>query len=567
MDEQGNRMTGAPASTPTSRSERPASSVPRRPEGLSSGTPCHYADTESRAPWHPTLVPGSSTSSFGRLPRTNRTTFLLAMLLLVIPFAMAVGSILDNDMWFMLATGEEIVQNGFPYTNPFMFHLDCSIVIQQWIPCVALYLSYSLLGYMGIGILVLALFALLTFLTCRLAALYFTRGNRDVMLVVVAVLMGMLVSYISARPSEWSMLLIVGELYVLEKYRRTNDRRYLLLLPLISILHSNIHASMWVLCFAFAIPYLFKGLPRCLSSLYAFKRYDYDRRWLLVAIAAMAIVGLINPYGVSGVMYLVNSFGAADYRSQISEMSPIKIWSSYGFIIATLSVVCLYEIGHRRRAARIALSDILIFLGTAVVSCTYIRNYWFIVLGAMPLLFEAFGAVRLPRVFHLSGLELLRDGPIKRAVLVVVFMVLVVIFVGKPLSADGDYTPTDSSMTPVKAIEYLDAHGVDTSSAKIFNHFNSGGYLEWNGYLCFMDPRPELWNSGITGQLTDYYYEYVDATLGSITSSSIIDEYGFDYLIVDHNSNMEKALKVDSDYTVLVDASTYSLWGRTSTAS
>ncbi len=487
------------------------------------------------------------------------------MLLLVIPFAMAVDSILDNDMWFMLATGREIVQSGFPYTNPFMFHPDCAIVIQQWVPCVALYLAYSLLGYVGIGVLVLALFALLAFLTCKLASLFFARDNHDVMLVVVAILMSMLVSYISARPSEWSMILIVGELYVLEKYRRTNDKRYLLLLPLISIFHSNMHASMWVLCFAFAVPYLLSGLPRRLSSLYTFKRYDYDRRWLFAAIVAMAIVGLINPYGVNGVMYLVNSFGSADYRSQISEMNPIKIWSFYGFVIASLSAICLYEIGRRRHAATIALSDVLIFAGTALVSCTYIRNYWFIVLGAMPILFEALGAVRLPRISNLLGFEVLRDGPVKRAAILIIFALLIAIFVGRPLDEERDYVPTDSSMTPVEAIEYLDANGVDKGSVRIFNHFNSGGYLEWNGYRCFMDPRPELWDSGITGQSVDYYQEYVDATLGSITSSSIIDEYDFDYLIVDHNSNMEKALDVDPDYTVLVDEGTYSLWGRTST--
>ena len=86
-------------------------------------------------------LPSSDIKLSQRRPKAD---FFLSIIGIVAIVGILVPSVYDgydNDIWFILASGREIVQNGFPYTNPWSVYSDLSIVIHQWLPYVLLYLS------------------------------------------------------------------------------------------------------------------------------------------------------------------------------------------------------------------------------------------------------------------------------------------------------------------------------------------------------------------------------------------------------------------------------------------
>ena len=39
----------------------------------------------------------------------------------------------DNDLWFILGSGRFVLENGFPYTEPFTMHENINFVLEQWL--------------------------------------------------------------------------------------------------------------------------------------------------------------------------------------------------------------------------------------------------------------------------------------------------------------------------------------------------------------------------------------------------------------------------------------------------
>ena len=124
----------------------------------------------------------------------------------------------------------------------------------------------------------------------------------------------------------------------------------------------------------------------------------------------------------------------------------------------------------------------------------------------------------------------------------------------------------DTSSLPSSAMDYLDQYtqdqGIEKGSLKIYNSFNSGGYLEWRGYKVFMDPRPELWEPNITGVDRHYYQEFVDFAHGAIYSSDVVSEYDFDFLIVESGSDLATYLRKSDSYETVCSGSGYQVWAK-----
>jgi len=55
----------------------------------------------------------------------------------------------DSDMTWLVATGRYITENGFPKVNPFIWHEDYRIVIENWIPAIINFEIYKM-GYCGL---------------------------------------------------------------------------------------------------------------------------------------------------------------------------------------------------------------------------------------------------------------------------------------------------------------------------------------------------------------------------------------------------------------------------------
>ena len=58
----------------------------------------------------------------------------------------------NNDLWFLIATGREILENGIPFENPFALHDGMRMVVQQWLLASELYVVKDAFGMQGLAV-------------------------------------------------------------------------------------------------------------------------------------------------------------------------------------------------------------------------------------------------------------------------------------------------------------------------------------------------------------------------------------------------------------------------------
>lgn len=466
------------------------------------------------------------------------------------------GTAYDNDIWFIMATGEEIVKNGIPYTNPFSLHEGMGIVVQQWLSCVISYLIYGAGGFVGLGIWTLFLFAILVFSFYRVSRMIRddSYGSEMIMLVFLP-LVPILSTYASVRPHLYTMIAFVWIVGLLTAYRRTSKLAYIVPLPFIVALHVNFHASMAPFDIVIMVCYLIPDLLKPLHERgYLLKigciEWDYKRIPLLIVTVASILALLANPYFIDGALYVVRSLGTASYRDYISEMNPLVPASHWIYIMVSLFVIVTAISLGAQGSKRINFPLLLLVVGTSALSFTQIRNLW---LGP---LFCAFYLVSIGA--HHSILLFARAKAAKIlswavAALGAIGCCLLIAFEAPALQAQ----PENDSSTPVAAIDYLDEIGADKDKTRILNFFNSGGYFEYRGYKVVMDPRPELWAPSITGLSFNYYEEFVDMTMGDTYIDDYIAKYDLNVYVVDKTDASVDIFKDQEVYLEISGGSDY----------
>lgn len=470
---------------------------------------------------------------------------------LVAGFAMYnYGGAQDNDMWWLFATGREIVNNGIPYMNPFSVWDDQAVVLQQWIPAVVSYLIYNTFGFMGIGVMV----ALLTFALAMVAVAFartVSKQGAEVAWVLAAIVIGCASAYLSVRPQVWSMIAYLCVLIVMEKYRQSGKKKYLLWLPVIMAIHMNFHMSLALFDLVIVGAYL---LPSSLSGSVKDKFGDYNRLAIVAALVAMALASCLNPYGIDGALYLVNSIDAASYQDYISEMGAMVPWGkSWGVCIVALIVVGGAAIG-RNGFKHIDLPLSAMFVLTCVMSFQHIRNVWLVAIFAYALFMRS--CIYNPISFR-TKYKLLQDDPPKLAVSCVLFAVIIGLGAFN-MTDQLMREPEDSASTPIVAADWLDENA--DGKVNVFTHFNTGGYLEWRGYKVAMDARPELWNDKITKNGEDRYFEYVDMSKEDLSCGDYMDNKTFDYMIVNTDAALYRYLLGSISFDKVLDGDGYVLF-------
>lgn len=449
----------------------------------------------------------------------------------------------DGDTFFLLATGREIVKNGIPYENPFHITPGLQIVVQQWLFCVITYLFYFLGNVHGLFIMTLLITALNGIMYWKIAKLKGLDGN--IALITILLFFVLYCDYLTVRPNNLTVLLLLLQIYFTEKYVETGKKRWLAWLPLIMIVEANVHIAVWFIHILFMLPYIVP--PFDLGKL-RFLKVEYKIRNLVITSLAMVVSTICNPYGLDGVLYLVHSYTDELRNAGIAEMQPTMLISSFGLLLQYGLIVILLAAANKKK---LSSPTIYLFIGTFILGAVTYRNNNYFSIAFLILVFEVLAQIDFTEVFALLS---------KMNVLVCV------LFLGLSLYGLYEaYTEYNTSMTkdrlvaPVKAVEYLNENAGRDS--RIFTEFNSGGYLAWNGYQIYMEARPELYFKAINKK-ADVFAEYEEVT-GQISPERFDEfqnQYQFEYYIVGNWNPLGTHLEYDDDFEMVLEADEYKIW-------
>ena len=286
----------------------------------------------------------------------------------------------DNDGYFILASGEYISNHGIPKINPFCIVENLKIIIQQSPWAVYCYQIYHNFVNMGLYISCVLLCVLNIFALYKLSKL--KNVNTTFSILFLLFIFALNSVFCSIRPTMVTTFLLTLEIYILEKYKKENNKKILLFLILISFFEINMHAAIWIFHFVFILPYI---VPPIKNPFIKFKEWNYHILPIILVTIPMFLVGFLNPYGLDGMLYLVYSFGDKLKNAGIKEMQPYNLNDIFGITIVVVTFIILFLISKKKE---LAVEPFYIFCGTTLMGFMYRRNQIYFFLGLICIVFE-----------------------------------------------------------------------------------------------------------------------------------------------------------------------------------
>lgn len=489
------------------------------------------------------------------------------------------------DTRFVMNLGQYVLEHDFPHIDPFTVHENLQLVAQQWLSGVIFWDAYKNFGVDGLLIVDGICAVTLILIYWRLCL--FVSGDNKVLSFALSFIIGFLIApVIVPRPHILSTVLLLIEVFFLEKFTRTENAKFLIPLPLLSIVLVNLHAAVWLMSLVVCLPFLFV------------KNFRHIK-FLLAAMVGIALCGLINPYGVDAMTYVFRSYGIDKINASIAEMltpSAHNIDGKFFYIFETFLIFSLAKfkvpwryiflsggitfmaIMHGRnvilfyllatfplayiwcdfslekfklkRMSMTILYLLLILLNTVIT--TVLLNEYLAELS-LPLEIILFATI----VFVLYILLLLKiEGrilhpailPQKNLSLFVTFFIISGIFIA---ALNTNKTKPDETFTD--AIKFL-LRTERPENISLYVNQGIGGLTGSFGIKYYIDSRSEVFLPANNGQ-KDIFEEYCDFTSGKIYYKDFFNRYNFTHIILTNESEfLFSQLSDDKNFRVIYES-------------
>lgn len=385
---------------------------------------------------------------------------------------------ITQDLGRHIKTGEIIVQtHTVPKTNLYSYtYPDFPFINHHWGSEVVFFVAYQLGGYSAT--------LLLTFFASIIAflLLYWYSYKAKVSFLALSLVsflsLGMLVERTDVRPEAFSMLLFALYLVILFTNRKDPTKWLYVLIPL-QLLWTNLH-----IYFAIGILTIGLFLVDALFSFFIAKTKNKETRKhilsLCIVFVASSLVSLLNPHGVSGVLYPLRVFD--NYGYSIEENQNIfflwELFQKRTIVFFWISLVAFFTV-MSIRVKQTHLIGWLLGIVFAVLAIQAIRNFPLFVF-----------AIFIPFTYQLSALLKPIEKHSKVFLLLSIFLFILFFW---QISAVLQVKPFGFTTPPgaANAVDFMERNNL---KGPLFNNFDIGSYLIFRLYpseKVFVDGRPE----------------------------------------------------------------------------
>lgn len=438
---------------------------------------------------------------------------------------------IDNDFWFTIKEGEYVINNGFPNVVPFTIYDNLNFIYQSYGAGVIFSFIYKLLGTYGILFFVIFILIIMTYFYYRLC-MKVSNNNENISILVTVITMSLLaINYITTRPQIFTYLNLIIVLYIMELYSNTNNRKYLYILPIISLIQSNIHCMFFFMLIIFMLSYIFNNSK------------EYEIKPILVTMLFMILTGLINPYGINNLLYVFNSYGQNILEKTIKELQPLSFSSLFGKI--HIFIILIIYILYFKSRKKIPIRYLLLLFGTTYLAFDTLRGVSLFIIGSF------FPLVYLYK--DIPNIDISKYIPkiIKVLITIILFIISLIII----------FTPRNYYPDAKEPIDYL-VNNYIISDIKLYTSFSDGSYAVYKGIKCSMDPRAEVFLKKNNHKF-DIYKEYYDLQSGIIDYNEYLKKYNYTHLLINKKDYLYNKLEKNSyNYIVIKEYKNYKIYIR-----
>lgn len=417
----------------------------------------------------------------------------------------------NQDIWFMLNNGKYLVENGtFPTKEFITIHNDYTVLIEKWITCVLFYSIYSVFGMIGLEIFKIVL------IWCIIGLIYYIMRKRTeyYFIPVLFIITACIPSLIQKRPTLLSLILLLVEYILLEKYTETKNIKILLWFPVLAVIMMNVHSTYYIWYFIIAFPYLFQNLLYNEINRSVIKQeLKYSLYLLISGIISFIALGL-NPYGYTSVINTLKQMRIPELGKYVNEL---QLPTMGGSVIALLCLcaiivfsICLY-LNRKKMPIRDIILPIIIFI---IFIRAGVRNY---------IYFIIFTSLVMVKYFDIKVYKKL--VPISISVILLIFSSASAL---KSYTVHNEIQDTIESNVP--------------KGTTVFANPDLGSWLGFNGYKTYMDTRFEIY-SDVINEVENTFTEYIKAT-----PKELQDRYNFDYYILLKQNKLRTLIDLTTDF-------------------
>ncbi len=451
--------------------------------------------------------------------------FIALGFLTILLFAYS-GGIKGNDFWWHVKVGEWIVENGrIPTTDIFSWYgmgKELPWTAHEWLSDVIFYEILQVAGQGGVYYFSLFSAALMGFLILYEVRSYVER-NLPIAIAFFVTLAVVLSIFFYGRPHLFSFFLLFFELKILYGYWKGNNWKCLFGLPVVGCLWSNLHGGSSNMAYILCGVFLFAGI--CKFDIGRLSAKPMERiAWfrLLGAFVATVLSVFVNPIGFSVLTFPYSSMGSDIMMRMISEwMSPDA--KDLGTLLFFFMPIVVMTIGIVTEKKKLYWHDILVM---GIFLWLFLRSSRFIMLWFIAASFYAF-----PYVLECKVKEIKTKA--EKLVLIICFLIflipsVVVLYESTQLEEEA-YIETVMSKEAIQAVK-------ESEYQKIFNDYNLGEALIYNGIPVFFDARADMYlqqNIFADGcSLMNLYQYNEEAETTYVNVDLLIEKYGFEAILI-----------------------------------
>jgi hypothetical protein len=462
---------------------------------------------------------------------------LCTLILFVALFAMSVRETIDPDMWWHLRTGQVVLQQGVPQTDLFSYTVPHhEWIVQQWLTDVLMWQAYRLAGLPGLMLLFAAV------ITAAFGLVYSVAAGRPYLASFVTLLAFLAAALpLGVRPQMVNVFFLALFVHLLEGYKDGRYRRQTLyLLPLLTLLWANMHSGFLAGVAFLAVYTTGEALGLLFGPRDERNLAWVDVRLLAILLAAGLAASLINPHGYKLTLFPLYTLGSSAIQQNILEWRSPDFHSSYfWFFGLALALGVLSWLWSPRRPT---WTELLLFGGTAAAGLLSARHIPLFAVTAVPIIARHLYAVLAGTPWE----RLLRPAPLapppSRPQAATNWMLLFLILFGAAIWV-ADRLATNAQMIerafPVAAVDFLEESGL--AQARVYNHYDWGGYLIWRGIPVFVDGRTEVYGD-------DFFLYYLQTFNLSESWRQPLDDFAVEYVLMKRTSPLATLLAVSPDW-------------------
>lgn len=427
---------------------------------------------------------------------------------IVVAFALAFQRLPSADLWWHLAGGRYILENGLiPRTDPFSYTaFGQPWMNHEWLSQVIFYLVFRLGGLsllVGFKSLIITLTAWVVF---RLGWKVSGSPVLAALVTFLSLLCARTTPFFDVRPYIFSYLFSAIFLSCLERFSREKKSFFVFLLIPLTILWANLHAA-FPLGLALAAIYLVAALLR--------------GDWAGVRVLSAVLLGAtlasgLTPYGFQPLLYPLSFLKADTFRAALSDWTPPDLLgreSAFGIFLCLELLFVLFSL-KTLRAEEALILGLMGLLGMSAV-----RHVFLACLLSAPILAGLLGPFwrRARERFPLRR----ADTPLWGAV------IFLAIAGGAFIIRDTDWEGMlmERQLFPVEAVGFLNANPLP---GRLFAPYEWGGYLIWKLY-----PKQKVFIDGRASSLypEKIYRDALSAMWGDPGWKRILNEYHIGFVL------------------------------------